>query len=57
MREGEVNRRGGPHQELSGELYLVLGPLAKHRGLRAYFETGLFRASDDYWVPPALLPY
>ncbi len=36
---------GGPHQELSGELYLVLGPLAKHRGLRPYFETGLFRAS------------
>lgn len=45
---------GGPHQEMSGELYLVLGPLAKHRGLRPYFEIGLFRASDDYRVPDQL---
>jgi len=45
---------GGPHQEISGELYLVLGPLAKRRGLHPYFETGLFRASDDYRVPDQL---
>ena len=45
---------GGPHQEMSGELYLVLGPLAKRRGLHPYFETGLFRAPDDYRVPDQL---
>ncbi len=45
---------GGPHQEMNGELYLVLGPLAKRRGLHPYFETGLFRGSDDYRVPDQL---
>ncbi|MGH3937541.1 MAG: Uma2 family endonuclease [Pseudonocardiaceae bacterium] len=45
---------GGPHQEVSGELYLVLGPLAKRRSLRPYFETGLFRTADDYRVPDQL---
>ncbi len=45
---------GGPHQHVAGELYLVLGPLAKRRNLCPYFETGLFRASDDYRVPDQL---
>ncbi|HEY6424857.1 MAG TPA: Uma2 family endonuclease [Pseudonocardiaceae bacterium] len=45
---------GGPHQQVGGELFLVLGPLAKRRGLRPYFETGLFRTADDYRVPDQL---
>ncbi|MGH3698985.1 MAG: hypothetical protein ACRDRU_29160 [Pseudonocardiaceae bacterium] len=32
---------GGPHQEAGGELFLVLGPLAKRQGLRPHYETGL----------------
>jgi Uma2 family endonuclease len=45
---------GGPHQEVSTELFLVLGPLAKRCGLRPRFETGLFCATDDYRVPDQL---
>lgn len=45
---------GGPHQEVGGELFLVLGPLAKRQGLRPHYETGLFRAADDYRVPDQL---
>ncbi|HWR48112.1 MAG TPA: Uma2 family endonuclease [Pseudonocardiaceae bacterium] len=45
---------GGPHQEVGGELFLVLGPLAKHYGLRPHYETGLFGADDDYRVPDQL---
>lgn len=43
----------GRHQEVAGELYLVLAALAKARSLAARFETGLFRpgADDDYRVP------
>jgi hypothetical protein len=33
---------GRPHQEMGGELYLVLGPLAKHRGLRTYLRSACF---------------
>lgn len=45
---------GGPHQEVGGELFLVLGPLAKRYGLSPRYETGLFRADDDYRVPDQL---
>lgn len=45
---------GDAHQELSTELVLVLGPLAKRRGLVPRVETGLFRSDDDYRVPDQL---
>lgn len=45
---------GGPHQRVGGELFLVLGPLAKRCGLSPHYETGLFRADDDYRVPDQL---
>ena len=45
---------GGAHQGLSSEFFLVVGPLAQSRGLRARIETGLFRAADDYRVPDQL---
>ena len=45
---------GGLHQQVGGELFLVLGPLAKRCGLRPHYETGLFRAADDYRVPDQL---
>jgi Uma2 family endonuclease len=45
---------GDAHQELSTELVMVLGPLAKRRGLVPRVETGLFRSRDDYRVPDQL---
>ncbi len=45
---------GGPHQELSTDFLLVVGPLAKRLGLVPLMETGLFRADDDYRVPDQL---
>ncbi len=45
---------GGPHQRLGSELLQVLAPLGKRRGLAASYETGLFRAADDYRVPDQL---
>jgi Uma2 family endonuclease len=45
---------GGPHQEMGVELLMVLGPLAKRCGLQPRYETGLFRATDDYRVPDQL---
>ena len=45
---------GGPHQEFAGELFLVLAPLAKRRGLVPFYETGLFAAANDYRVPDQL---
>ncbi|MGH3766802.1 MAG: Uma2 family endonuclease [Pseudonocardiaceae bacterium] len=45
---------GGPRQEVGGELFLVLGLLAKRLGLSPRYETGLFRADDDYRVPDQL---
>ncbi len=45
---------GGPHQRFGGDLFLVLGPLAKRRGLVPSYETGLFAAADDYRVPDQL---
>ncbi len=43
----------GPHQRLGTDLVVVLAPLAKERGLVAWYETGLFRPAvpDDYRVP------
>ncbi|MGH3903353.1 MAG: Uma2 family endonuclease [Pseudonocardiaceae bacterium] len=45
---------GGPHQRLGTKLVRVLGPLAERHGLVPSYETGLFRASDDYRVPDQL---
>ncbi len=45
---------GGPHQEVQAELFLVLGAVAKGRGLVPRFETGLFRNDSDYRVPDQL---
>jgi Uma2 family endonuclease len=44
----------GPHQGFSGDFYLVVGPLAKARGMRPLMETGLFRSATDYRVPDQL---
>ncbi|HEY2763047.1 MAG TPA: Uma2 family endonuclease [Pseudonocardiaceae bacterium] len=49
-----VSPPGELEKEFGGELFLVLGPLAKERGLRACYETALFRTSDDYRVPDQL---
>lgn len=56
MWEGELHLVPPPfddHQGVTVELMLVLGPLAKARGLLPRFETGLFRpgVNDDYRVP------
>ena len=45
---------GDAHQGLSTELVMVLGPLAKRRGLVPRVETGLFRSGGDYRVPDQL---
>ena len=42
------------HQGLSTELVMLLGPLAKGRGLVPRVETGLFRSGGDYRVPDQL---
>lgn len=39
------------HQQLGGGLYAALLPAARARGLRLGYETGLYRAGDDYRVP------
>lgn len=56
MWEGVLHMAPPPsdrHQHIGTELLLVLGPLAKDRGLVARYETGLFRAGidNDYRVP------
>ena len=56
MWEGELHMVPPPfdnHQHVTVELMLILGPLAKVRGLLPRFETGLFRpgVDDDYRVP------
>lgn len=45
------------HQHVGTELLLVIGPLAKQRGLVVRYETGVFRAGtdDDYRVPDLVL--
>lgn len=45
---------GGPHQNFGAELLMVLGPLAKRRGLQPHYEAGLFRSAKDYRVPDQL---
>lgn len=44
------------HQRLASELVLVLGPIAKARGLEPWFETALYRPGrdDDHRVPDQL---
>lgn len=39
------------HQRLNADLFIVLAPLARSRGLLPYIETGLFRSEHDYRVP------
>jgi len=57
MWEGELHMVPPPsveHQRLGSELFLVLGPLAKTRGLAPLYDaTGLFRpgADNDWRVP------
>ncbi|MGQ0743146.1 MAG: Uma2 family endonuclease [Acidimicrobiales bacterium] len=56
MWDGELHMVPAPtsgHQVLSGDLYQVLAPLARARGMVAVFETGLYRpgADNDYRVP------
>ena len=43
-----------PHQRVGTDLLIAVGALARDRGLRPYYETGLFRADDDYRVPDLL---
>ena len=53
MWDGELHTvppPSGPHQRLSGGLFLTLGLLARELGLLPHFETGLFRAERDYRV-------
>lgn len=45
---------GSPHQRLGSQLLLVLAPLAESHGLVPSYETGLFRADEDYRVPDQL---
>lgn len=53
--EGEWHLVNPPkewHQFFGGELFLVLGPLAKAAGLRAYPDaTGLFASETDWRIP------
>lgn len=55
--EGELHMvppPSGAHQRLGTDLFLVLAPLARARGLLAWYDsTGLFRpgVDDDYRVP------
>jgi Uma2 family endonuclease len=57
MWEGELHMVPPPsdrHQEVGAELFIVLAPLAKERGLLPRYDpTGLFRpgADDDWRVP------
>ncbi|MGH8999280.1 MAG: Uma2 family endonuclease, partial [Acidimicrobiia bacterium] len=39
------------HQWVASGAFGAFRPLAVHRGLRPYFETGVFRNEDDYRVP------
>lgn len=57
MWDGELHVVPPPsteHQALGAELFLVLGPIAKARGLRPWYDpTGLFRPGvDDDWRVP-----
>jgi len=57
MWEGELHMVPAPsldHQRLSGDLFVVLAPLAKTAGLLPFFETGLYRADHDWRVPDQL---
>ncbi|MGH9065633.1 MAG: Uma2 family endonuclease [Acidimicrobiales bacterium] len=41
----------GRHQDIGGQLLAALLPLARSRGLRLTYETGLYRTDHDYRVP------
>src|SRR5262245_39270106 len=43
----------GGHQKLAGEIFVFMAPIARAKGLDAFFETGLFRSGSvlDYRVP------
>ena len=54
MWDGELHvvpPANGTHQRLGTDLMWVLRPLIEERGLEASYETGFFRAADDYRVP------
>lgn len=59
MWEGVLHMNPPPssrHQELAGDLYATLRPLAKSRGLDAWYETGLYRpGTDEDWRVPDLM--
>jgi Uma2 family endonuclease len=40
-----------PHQTFTSDLFLVLGPIAKARGLRPTIQSGVYLADDDYRGP------
>jgi Uma2 family endonuclease len=42
---------GGAHQHFGATFLMLVGPVALARGLRAQYETGLFRTATDYRVP------
>ncbi|OLT22911.1 hypothetical protein BJF78_32800 [Pseudonocardia sp. CNS-139] len=42
---------GGPHQQFGADFLMLVGPRVRTRGLRAQYETGLFRTANDYRVP------
>jgi hypothetical protein len=47
-----VNPPKNWHVDLNAEMFLVLGPLAKRLGLKAYGDaSGLFASEDDWRVP------
>jgi Uma2 family endonuclease len=45
---------GDRHQELGAAFLLTVAPPAQSRGLASRYETGLFRAEDDFRVPDLL---
>lgn len=45
---------GDAQQEVQADLYPVLYPAARRRGLVPRFETGLYRTAEDYKVPDQL---
>ncbi len=54
MWEGVLHMVPAPssrHQAFSGRLFRALAPLAEAAGLAPFFETGLYRADDDFRVP------
>ena len=52
--DGELHMAPPPgerHQRIGSDLLVALSPVVRRLGLVATYETGLFRAGDDYRVP------